>query len=129
MKPDVEAAVEELREAFPDSTVTAVPDPEGGAYVTVDPVDTGGPYVQEITWIKFHVTFQYPYSDVYPHFVIPDLQRKDGASLGEGLQQPVAFGGDGLPATQISRASRKLDPSIDTAALKLVKVLHWLGSR
>ncbi|MCQ9163107.1 hypothetical protein [Arthrobacter sp. STN4] len=129
MKSEVETAVEELREAFPDSTVTAVADSEGGAYVTVDPVELGEQYVQGTSWIKFHITFQYPYSDVYPHFVVPNLQRKDGASLGEGLQPSVTFTGDGTTGTQISRRSNKLNPAIDTAALKLAKVLHWLRSQ
>jgi hypothetical protein len=129
MKPEVEAAIQELRDAFPDSTVTSMADPEGGAYVTVDPVLLGEQYVQETSWIKFHITFQYPYSDVYPHFVVPNLQRKDEASLGEGLQPSVAFPGDGTMGTQISRRSNKLNPAIDTAALKLAKVLYWLRSR
>lgn len=128
MTKDVAAAVEELREAFPDATVTAEADPQGGAHVTVEPVDPGQRYAQRETWIKFHITFQYPYSDVYPHFVRSDLSRHDGAPLGEGLS--VGHFGDGIgPAVQISRRSNRLNPSVDTAALKLVKVLDWLRSR
>lgn len=128
MTEDVEAAIEEIQEAFPDATVTAVADPQGGAHVTVDPVDPGVRYTQRETWIKFHITFQYPYSDVYPHFVRPDLSRTDGAALGEGMS-PGQFGDDVGQAIQISRRSNKLNPSVDTAVLKLVKVLEWLRSR
>jgi hypothetical protein len=128
MTDDVAAAVEELRQQFPGATVTAAPDTQGGAHVTVEPVDPGERYVQRETWIKFHITFQYPYSDVYPHFVRSDLARSDGAVLGEGMSVGH-FGDDVGPAVQISRRSNRLNPSVDTAALKLVKVLDWLRSR
>lgn len=128
MKADVEAAVEELRYTFPEATVSAIPDPDGGAFVTVEPVDPGVKYEQRETWIKFHVTFQYPYSDVYPHFVRPDLRRADGNPLGEGMQ-PGTSPGDNQPSIQVSRRSNKLDPSIDTASLKLLKVLDWIRTR
>ena len=128
MTPQVAAAIEELREAFSEATVTAREDAEGGAFVTVDPVDLGRPYAQAETWVKFHITFQYPYSDVYPHFVRPDLARADGQPLGEGMSLGT-FGGDGEPAVQISRRSNNLNPATDTAALKLAKVLRWLKTR
>jgi hypothetical protein len=128
MKKDVLTAIEELREVFPDATITAVEDSDGGAHVTVEPVDPGEQYVQRETWVKFHITFQYPYSDVYPHFIRPDLARKDGKALGEAMT--VGQFGDGIgQAIQISRRSNSLNPNVDTAALKLVKVLDWLRSR
>jgi hypothetical protein len=128
MTPEVAAAVEEIRETFSESTVTAQEDGKGGAYVTVMPVDPGPTYVQDETWLKCHITFQYPYSDVYPQFVRPDLARVDGAALGEAMSVG-SFPGDGEPAVQISRKSNHLNPATDTAALKLVKVLEWLRSR
>jgi hypothetical protein len=135
MTPEVQAAVEEIREAHPDAAVTAVADPDGGAYVTVEPVDPGEPYAQRETWIKFHVTFQYPLADVYPHFVRPDLRRRDRPDISDG-QPPLGeatsmgtFPGDQGTAIQISRRSNKLNPATDTAALKLAKVLEWLRSR
>jgi len=126
MTPEVNGAVEEVRQAFPAATVTVVEDADGGAIITVDPLFIGDQYVTPETWIKFHITFQYPVSDVYPHFVRPDLARKDGRPLGEGMSVG-SFQGE--PAVQISRKSNKLNPSTDTAALKLVKVLEWLRSR
>lgn len=127
MTPDVETAVEEIREAFPDSAVTAVADAEGGAFMTVDPITIGAHWIPSETLIKFHITFQYPYSDCYPHFVSPDLRRANGEAPGEGIQ-PGATSGDNVPATQLSRRSNRLDPSSDTALSKLVKVLEWLRS-
>jgi hypothetical protein len=125
--PEVAAAVEEIREAFPGATVTVRDDGEGGAFVAVDPVDPGPPYVQDETWVKFHITFQYPYSDVYPHFVRPDLARVDEQPLGEGMS--LGSSPDGERAVQISRRSNHLNPATDTAALKLAKVLRWLRTR
>jgi hypothetical protein len=122
----VAAALEEIRAAFPDAAVTARADDDGGAFITVEPVDPGTPYVQRETCIGFQITFQYPFSDVYPHFVRPDLARTDGQALGEATS-PGSF--DGRPAIQLSRRSNHLDPASDTAAVKLVKVLEWLGSR
>lgn len=126
MTPEVATAIDEIREAFPDTTVTVREDSDGGAFVTVDSVDPGAQYVQRETWVKFHITFQYPVSDVYPHFIRPDLQRVDGQALGEAMSVG-SF--EGEPAVQISRRSNNLNPATDTAALKLAKVLKWLRSR
>jgi hypothetical protein len=126
--PEVAAAVEEIRDSFPEAEVTAVGDADGGAFVKVDSIGLGAPYSQSETWVKFQITFQYPHSDVYPHFVRPDLSRIDGQSLGEGMT-PVQSAGDNEPAIQISRRSNRLNPASDTAALKLIKVRAWLMSR
>jgi hypothetical protein len=127
MTPEVTKAIEELREAFPTCEVTFREDAEGGALVTMNPIDLGPAYLQDHTWIKFHITFQYPYSDVYPHFVRPDLARADGQPLGEGMA--MTSSPDGEPAVQISRRSNRLNPATDTATLKLTKVLDWLRTR
>jgi hypothetical protein len=127
MTPTVEEAIEEIRNTFEGATLTVKDDGEGGAYVTVEPVDPGTPYAQRETWIGFHITAQYPYSDVYPLFVRPDLRRADGTPLGEALSPGGTFGG--RPAVQVSRRQNHLDPTVDTAALKVLKVLRWLASR
>lgn len=51
---------------------------QGGAVVIVERRDLDERYVQGETWIGFQITFQYRYSDVYPHFVRGDLARADG---------------------------------------------------
>jgi hypothetical protein len=119
-------AIAELRQAFESAHVTVKDDGEGGAYVRLEPVDPGPPYAQRETWIGFRITAQYPYADVYPLFVRSDLTRADGQPLGEALGV-ASF--DGQPAVQISRKSNHLDPSTDTAALKVLKVLRWMASR
>lgn len=121
-------AIEELRQTFVDATVTFEDDGEGGVWVTIDSIPLGPVYEQEMSWIAFQITFPYPEADVYPLFVRPDLCRKDGGALGEGFQT-VAWGPRGDPGTQLSRRSNRLNPAIDTAATKVLKVLKWLSEQ
>lgn len=126
MTPEVAEAVDEIRSSFQESAVDVREDGEGGAVVFVEPVDPGPQYQQRSTWVGFRITFQYPYSDVYPHFVRGDLARVDGAPLGEGTSV-TSF--EGRPSVQLSRRSNRLNPETDTAVIKLHKVLAWLRSR
>ena len=121
-------AIEELRHTFPDTTVTHEPDNAGGAWVTISCVPLGPAYAEETSWIAFQITFPYPEADVYPLFVRPDLNRKDGAAHGEGFQS-VTWGPHAQPGTQLSRRSNRLNPDIDTAATKVLKVLKWLSEQ
>lgn len=125
MTPEVAAAVDELKAAFPDTTVEVTQEGDS-VVVLLDPIDPGAPYVQRSTWVGFRITFQYPYSDVYPHFVRGDLARTDGAALSEGMT--VTTFAD-RPAVQISRRSNRLNPATDTAVIKLQKVMEWLRTR
>lgn len=128
LKAPVAMAIEQIRKAFPESEVIAREDGEGGAYVVVEGVDLGDRYRPRESWIGFRVTFQYPYADVYPHYIRADLGRVDGrAIVGEGLGAGHSF--EGRSALQISRRSNRLNPQTDTALLKLEKVLGWLRSR
>lgn len=126
MTPEVAAAVDEVRAAFAPSSVTVEPDGDGGAYVIVESVPLGDAYIPDETWLGFQVTFQYPLSDVYPHFVRGDLARVDGAPLGEATS-PTPW--RDRPAIQLSRRSNRLNPATDTAVLKALKVMTWLNSR
>jgi hypothetical protein len=119
----VAEAIEQVRRSLPECAVEAEPDGAGGAVVIVRGLKLGTPYKEEDTWIGFLLTFQYPYTDVYPHFTRPDLTRIDGRPLGDGLG---AAQFKGQPATQISRRSNKWNPATDTAILKLLKVYRWL---
>lgn len=126
LTPEVRRAVDEIADAFPDATVSAEADGEGGAYVFVRDVALAPIYRQQETWMGFHITYAYPSADVYPHYVREDLCRVDGASLGAGMS-PVQF--RDRPAIQLSRRSNRLNPATDTALLKLQKVLRWLNNR
>lgn len=126
MKPEVASAVSELRACFVGVTVTAEDDGDGGAVVSMFPVDPGSPYVQRETWIKFAISYLYPDADVYPLFVRPDLARVDGNGHGEGITSGEF---QGEPALQLSRRSNRRDPAFDTAARKVAKVLEWLRAQ
>ena len=123
MKPQVEQAVRELRACFPGAEVVACGTDDGGALVAIDPIDLGPTYAPSETWIGFAIGFQYPRADVYPLFVRPDLVRADGQPHGKGIAR-AEFRGE--PALQLSRRSNRLNPEVDTAALKVMKVIQWL---
>ena len=125
MTPEVASAVDEITAAFPDATIE-VREEGDATVVLLDPIDPGDTYVQRETWIGFRITFQYPYSDVYPHFVRGDLKRADGVDLGEGTSVTTF---ENRTAVQISRRSNRLDPATNTALIKLHKVLEWLRTR
>ena len=80
--PAVDQAVADLRAQFGAENVEACPDGQGGAYVILTSVALGDVYVQEATWLGFHITHLHPAADVYPHYVRPDLVRRDGQALG-----------------------------------------------
>ena len=127
MCPEVEAAIEELRRAFPSSAVEVVEEePQGGAYVVVHNVFVGEQYEPSTTSAGFLITFQYPRADIYPLFFDQGLRRKDGRALGEGFSLQ---NWRNRPALQVSRRSNRLNPATDTAAVKLAKVLDWMRSR
>lgn len=126
MKTAVREAVAELRAAFPAAAVTAADDGDGGAYVTVDPIDPGPTYMQDETWLKFHVCHSYPDADVYPLFVRPDLARTDGGGHGEGFAG-ATFRDE--PALQLSRRSNQRGAEFDTAVRKVHKVIEWLHAQ
>lgn len=123
---EVGDAIEEIRRHFDETVTTVIEDGQGGAWILVEDVDLGEKYSPARSWIGFQITFQYPYSDVYPHFVRGDLSRSDGDALGEGTS---AGQFQGRPAIQVSRRSNHLNPATDTALLKLLKVLDWIRSR
>ena len=126
MTPEVVAAVDEINVAFAPSAVTVEPDGHGGAFVVVESVSLGDLYVAADTWLGFQITFQYPLSDVYPHFVRGDLARVDGGPLGEATS-PVPW--RDRSAIPLSRRSHRLNPAPDPAVLKALKVMTWLNSR
>ena len=115
--------IEQIRQSLPDCKIDVDPDRSGGASVVVSGLTLGRPYAQPDTWIGFLLTFQYPYTDVYPHFTRPDLSRLDKRTLGEGFGTAEFRGAQ---AIQLSRRSNKWNAASDTAILKLLKVYRWL---
>jgi hypothetical protein len=126
MTPEVKAAVDEIRDAHPAATLTVREDGQGGALLIVEPVPLGDPYVQDETWIGFHITHLHPQADIYPHHVRGDLARRDGAALGSGIS---ASSFEGRPSMQLSRRSNRRDAATDGALLKLERILDWLRGK
>ena len=122
--PEVRIAVAEIAAVYPHFGLE--PDGNGGANVVVEGLKLAPIYRQRETWVGFHITYAYPQADVYPHFVRDDLCRVDGADLGVGTSKGHSF--SGRAAVQISRRSNQLNPAVDTALLKLQKVLLWLNN-
>ena len=127
MNSTVETAVAEIRTLFPGHRVEAAPLSDGGACVIVHDLPLSAAYEPETTWFGFVIPFNYPYADVYPHNIDGSVKRKDGKPLGEGFSQTNGWQGRGL-TNQISRRSNRLDAEVDTAALKLAKVIEWVRS-
>lgn len=124
MKSTVEEAVKGLRVTFPSGEVFVQETPDGGAYVRVEPIELGPKFRPERTWIAGHIPPQCPYADVYPLFIGGDVTRADGKPWVAPVTPCANF--MGRPALQISRRTNRLDPNVQTVALKFQKVLHWL---
>ena len=131
MNAEVQRAIEEIQSAFPGVLLDVEPDPDGGAFVKAHDLHLGQQYEPERSWSAFRITFQYPFADIYPHFFIAELRRKDGKALGEAFhanhkwEHPAGA----EAATMVSRRSNRRDPTTETAAMKLAKVLDWMRSR
>lgn len=123
----VSAAIAELRANFSSCPVEIEPDGSGGARVLIENADLGPPYQQEATWIGAHLPSQLPYSDVYPLFVRGDLIRLDKTPLGEGMASGHNF--MSRTAIQVSRRSNHSDFSIQSPAMKFMKVIYWMRTK
>jgi hypothetical protein len=138
MKPEVEAAVQEIVLGMPDAHVESKEDDDGGAYVQLEPVDLGDKYAPASTWIGFHITFPYPEADVYPHFIDAEVKFVGFDSAGnphpaEYLPTSISRGhrspGFDQPALQVSRRSNRRNAAHDSALNKLLRVLEFLRTR
>jgi Prokaryotic E2 family E len=127
MTPEVAAAVQEIKHAFPDRRVEVFPEEQGGAYVIVPDLDLGARYTPSTSWCGFLITFQYPRADVYPHFLDGSVRRSDGGGFPAGITGPTTW--QDRQALQVSRRSNRWNPALDTALTKLVKVLEWVRSQ
>ena len=120
----VAEAVEQIRKAFLDVLVDVREDGSGGAYVIVEQVQLGPKLTPQTTWMGGHVPPQFPYADVYPLFIGADVRFSSGAPFAPPITSGHMF--CGRSALQISRKTNRLDPTLQTAACKFLKVLHWL---
>lgn len=123
----VHEAIEEIGVDFPGAAIATEPDGSGGARVIVENVELGAPYRQKTTWLGAHLPAQLPYADVYPVFVEGELERADGNAYGEGITPNHRF--MSRNAIQVSRRSTRADLSVQTPAMKLLKIIYWLKSQ
>jgi len=124
MKPAVELAIQEIKAAFPHHPLEVTPEKQGGAYVIVKNLPIGEQYIPTVSWVGFLISFQYPDADVYPHFINGNIKYANGSKLSQGFSGPIKW--QEHPAIQVSRRLKRLNPAVDTAAIKLTKVLSWL---
>lgn len=128
-KPEVAKALEELGNAFSGTDVSAFADVDGGAWVTIGSVDIGDRWTPSTTWLGFHIAATYPYADVYPLFIDGSVQLSEGGSLPEAVTAGARFEGRPDTCLQVSRRSNRWNPTIDTVAIKVTKVIAWLRDR
>ncbi len=121
----VQQALESVRLSFAPSEWVVEDDGAGGVRVRFGPVQLAQTYVQRESWLAAHFVAQLPYADIYPIFLRGDLSRVDGNALIAPLTSGHQF--MGLAAVQASRRSPRRDAAIETAAMKLLKVLDWVN--
>jgi hypothetical protein len=131
VKEAVAQAIREIEADYPGHAVEAYPDAEGGAYVRVHALPFGDKYEPNAGWVAFRIVYSYPVADVYPHYLLAGLRRRDGKPLGEAFSAPVMDLGGKFkgPSTMVSRKSNKWNASRDTASTKLHMVLEWIRNR
>ena len=100
----VAEAIKLLRRYFPSVSATA--DGSMGAYVRIeDGLNLNEFYVQNSTWVGFHLTNMFPVADIYPHHVRADLSYRSGAALQPPFHVDQNFPGTGEPSTMVSRSA------------------------
>jgi hypothetical protein len=124
----VAEAVREIRAAFPSHQVNFIGDDQGGAFVRVDGVEIGSAFTPNTSWIGFQITFQYPFADVYPHYLRADLARVNRQAFVQPFHSGHTFSWPGGEETSlmVSRRSKYQYPAVETVAIKLSKVVDWL---
>jgi len=125
--PAVATAVDEIRRAFPDASVRAWPDGQGGAFVVIDDVELGPAWAPSSSWLGFMVSYLHPETDCYPHYVGAEVHRIDRQAMQAPFHSGQTF--DGEPAIMVSRRSPGRDPLLDTPARKTQSVLQFIRSQ
>ena len=127
MNETVTIAVKQLQNFYGVENVEAITDGEDGAYVLVKNLPVGDIYNLPLIWCRFRITYMYPEAQVYPHYINPEIKRKDGLPLGGGISDPMIWNNHSV--IQISRTSKNWNPALDTAQIKLEKIIQWLREK
>lgn len=125
MTPTVAAALDGLKKAFPNATVTVLRDDgNGGAFVAVDGVELGPKFSPVKTWFGAQLPSNLPYADIYPLFMGADVKRADGVALAGPL---AGLTWEGRQAIQVSRRNNRMVGG-QSAVAKFVKVIDFVRS-
>ena len=124
MATTIEDVLQILREDFPDSTVTYTPDGSGGGAAIVDPVDLGPQYTPCESWIGAQLTPALPFADIYPVFIDGAITRVDGREHQTPISKGHSFAG--RSAIQVSLRTNNLMATVEAAASKFTKALHFI---
>lgn len=126
MTPSVVAAIEALKKAFPNASVSVLAeDGNGGAHVVLDGIELGPKFAPTKTWLGAQLPANLPYADVYPLFMAPEVRRADGGGLNDGALQPVSW--QSRQAIQVSRRNNRMACG-QSAVAKFVKVIEFVRS-
>lgn len=132
VKAAVREAFDSIVAVFPDRTISRYPDGQGGLWVEIADVPLGDNYKQATTFLVFLLPFTLPGADIYPTFVRPDLARLDGSAHGDGFGvTQLTWPAEDTPrrVMQLSRRTRRDAFAAQTAAQKIMKVIHWLVTK
>ena len=125
----VQKAIDQIKKAFAAHVVDIDEDDSGGAFVRVNGLWFGPSFVPNVGWVTFHVVYNTPHADVYPHY-LPELKRVDEKPLVPPFHsKEMKLGKFAGSAAMVSRRSTRWVAAHDTAALKLLKVLEWIRSQ
>lgn len=124
MKKEVADAIDELKKKFPNSAVTVEDDGTGGARVILESVEIGERFAPTRTWLGAHIPALYPYADIYPVFMAPEVIRMDGIAFMPPITPNANFAG--RAAWQISRRNNLAQQYPQPAYAKFLKVIDFL---
>lgn len=124
MKPQVQTGIEELQRQFPETVISTRDDGSGGAYVILTPITIGSRYTPTSTWMGFHIPPLYPYADIYPVFIGPEVRLANGQAFVPPVTHNAVF--EGRAAIQVSRRCPAAQQSLQKATTKVLKILNFL---
>lgn len=127
LTPTVQKAIAELADRFGEANVTLEHDGQGGARVTMTCVPLPAGLDRSESWVGFVIPYDYDDVQVYGHHFPADLRCANGCALtGGGIGQGQW---NGMGSLVVSRSSNRWRKGTDTALLKLLKVVEFLGER
>ena len=123
MTDDIKSAIDSLQKCFGSENVST--DEIGtGVIVNIANINPGDQFTDKQYNLSFNIPDSYPWSDIYPQYMIPPLERKDSGSLPNDIQQSDW---NGAPASQLSRRSQTAGESASISVVnKINRVLSWL---